>query len=72
DHGAVSRILQRGQGTVPGYQVLRAQPMRRQGVVDASKNGILVGAPGQFRKMLGNSDARHVGADFLEFTAANA
>jgi hypothetical protein len=42
--------------------------MRRQGVADASKNALLVGAPGQFRKMLGNSDARHVGADFLEFT----
>jgi hypothetical protein len=43
--------------------------MRRQGVVYASKNGILVGALGQFRKMLRNSDVRHVGADFLEFTA---
>ena len=69
DHGAVSRILQRGQGTVLGHQVFGVQPMCLQSVADASKNTLLVGAPGQFRKMLGNSDARHVGAGFLEFTA---
>jgi hypothetical protein len=43
--------------------------MRRQGVADPSKNGMLVGGPGRFRKMLGNSDGRHVRSDFLEFTA---
>ena len=69
DHGAVSRILKRGQGTATGHQVFHVQSMRRQGVADASKNAMLAGAPGQFRKMLGNSDARHVGVDFLEFTA---
>lgn len=66
DNGTVSRVLQRGQGTVSGHQIFRAQAVRRQGVADAPKNGVLVGAFSQFRKVFGNSDARHIGANFIE------